>query len=103
VRELQNRLQKAVLLASPPFVTARDLGFERPEPEQPIAEARLPQQPLQEARALAIERFERGYLLQTLERSGGNVSRAAELAGVSRQFLYRLLSRYSIERDRFTS
>jgi transcriptional regulator with GAF, ATPase, and Fis domain len=105
VRELQNRLQKAVLLASPPFVTARDLGFEKAasEPEQAIDEAQLPHQPLQEARVQAIERFERGYLLQTLERSGGNVSRAAELAGVSRQFLYRLLGRYQIDRDRFTA
>lgn len=41
--------------------------------------------------------FTRGYLRQLLELSGGNISRAARLAGRNRTDLYKLLSRYNID------
>lgn len=96
VRELENRTQRSVFLAKPPFVTRADLGLgEDGKVETPT----LPT--LQEARALSDERFERGYLEDVLRRSGGNVSQAATLAGVSRQLLTRLISRHQIDRLRF--
>jgi transcriptional regulator with GAF, ATPase, and Fis domain len=103
VRELEHRIQRAVLLATPPFVTRHDLGLAQ-EADEPLAgpvEADLPQLPLQEARAEANGRFERAYLERSLERSGGNVSRAAAFAGVSRQTLHALLRQHSIDRRRF--
>jgi transcriptional regulator with GAF, ATPase, and Fis domain len=93
VRELQHRVQRSVLLAGPPFVRRRDLGL-----DEAAAEG-LPS--LQEARAAVVERFERAYFEQALRSAGGNVSRAAELAGISRQFCQRLLRRHGIERRRF--
>ena len=41
--------------------------------------------------------FTRGYLRQLLELAGGNISRAARLAGRNRTDLYKLLSRYNID------
>jgi DNA-binding NtrC family response regulator len=52
--------------------------------------------PLSEARALAGDAFERAYLEEVLLRADGNVSRAAELAGVSRQLLTRLAAKHGL-------
>lgn len=41
--------------------------------------------------------FTRGYLRQLLKLAGGNISRAARLAGRNRTDLYKLLSRYNID------
>jgi transcriptional regulator with PAS, ATPase and Fis domain len=54
--------------------------------------------PLREAREVMVEQFERAYIAAKLGEHGGNVSRAAEAMGVSRQFLHRLLERYGIAR-----
>jgi two-component system response regulator GlrR len=52
--------------------------------------------PLREARQQIIEKFEHGYVLAQLKAHGGNVTRAAEAVGVSRQFMHRLMERYRI-------
>ena len=52
--------------------------------------------PLKDARQAWIESFESVYVRDMLRRSGGNVTRAAELAGVSRRFLQRLIARLGI-------
>jgi transcriptional regulator with PAS, ATPase and Fis domain len=58
--------------------------------------ARLLRMPLREARDLVVEDFERSYLAARLAEHGGNVTRAAEAIGVSRQFAYRLLEKYGL-------
>lgn len=55
--------------------------------------------PLRDARALVVEHFEREYVASKLREHAGNVSRAAESMGVSRQFLHRLMDRYAIVRE----
>jgi two-component system response regulator AtoC/two-component system nitrogen regulation response regulator NtrX len=40
-----------------------------------------------EAKKLAVEQFERAFLLRALRRTGGNISRAAESVGMVRQSL----------------
>ena len=49
--------------------------------------------PLDEARKV----FEREYLVRILKITGGNVSKAARLAGRNRTEFYRLLERHSLE------
>jgi DNA-binding NtrC family response regulator len=51
---------------------------------------------LPEARQLVTEDFERRYLEKALALSGGNLTRAAELAQVSLRFLQRLAAKYGI-------
>ena len=103
VRELEDRIQRAVLLASPPYVTRSDLGLGRPvESEaQGPAERDLGLPKLQDARAAATRRFERAYLEEALQRSGGKMARAAASAGVSRQMFRRLLIRHGIDWRRY--
>ncbi|WP_255323109.1 sigma-54 dependent transcriptional regulator [Lysobacter sp. K5869] len=50
------------------------------------------------AKRRAIELFEYDYLTELMRRAGGNVSRAAALAGTERRHLGKLLKRYGIER-----
>jgi hypothetical protein len=52
--------------------------------------------PLKEARQAWIESFESVYLREVLSKSGGNVTRAAERAKVSRRFLQRMIARLGI-------
>jgi DNA-binding NtrC family response regulator len=49
--------------------------------------------PLKDARQAWMMSFENVYARHVLQRAAGNVTRAAELAGVSRRFLQRLLAR----------
>jgi DNA-binding NtrC family response regulator len=52
--------------------------------------------PLKDARQAWTSSFEGIYVRAMLKRTGGNLTRAAELAGVNRRFLQRLLSRLGL-------
>ncbi len=55
--------------------------------------------PYHDARRHLLERFEQTYIESVLERAGGVVAKAAELAGVARPSFYRMVERQR-ERDR---
>jgi transcriptional regulator with PAS, ATPase and Fis domain len=95
VRELRNVIERHAVLG----VRDAEGLFDRAETSI-VAEANLAQLPFHEARRRVLDRFERAYLSQVLERAGGVVSRAAELAEVARPSLYRMLDRLRIARDR---
>jgi DNA-binding NtrC family response regulator len=52
--------------------------------------------PLKDARIAWTENFELLYVKSVLARANGNVTHAAELAGVSRRFLQRLVARLGV-------
>jgi len=95
VRELEHRIQRAVLLSTSPYLSSWDLGLaeDGEEPPKPQTEGDG-LVPLPEARSRANERFERMYLRRVLTEAEGSVSRAAELSGVSRQAIHALLRRH---------
>jgi len=80
VRELENRVKRAVVMAEGASITAADLE---------LAPADLPYGTLdlREARA----RAERDVIQMAMAQSGGNLTRAAKLLGISRPTLYGLL------------
>jgi DNA-binding NtrC family response regulator len=51
------------------------------------------------ARRQALDDFEREYCRIILAHAGGNVSRAAVAAGLSRQMLHRLLRKHDLRGD----
>jgi DNA-binding NtrC family response regulator len=55
----------------------------------------------QQQKYAAVKEFESHYLRELLERSSGNVTRGAELAGMLRPALQRLLRKYSITPEDF--
>ena len=52
--------------------------------------------PFAEAKRRVIDEFERSYLEEALERSGGNISRTAETIGMARQSLQQKLRELGI-------
>jgi DNA-binding NtrC family response regulator len=88
VRELRNFLESRVSLGSgAPRDAARSLDPGR-SGDADTSWVRV-DLPFKEAQAHLLERFETTYLKTLLERTDGNVTRAAEVAGVSRRFLQR--------------
>ncbi|MBV8063372.1 MAG: sigma 54-interacting transcriptional regulator, partial [Nevskia sp.] len=90
IRQLFNVVERSVALAPSRCIGAAQLR--RLLGDQPVA---LPS--LDEARS----DFTRGYLRQLLEMSGGNISRAARLAGRNRTDFYKLMSRHGIDPAEF--
>jgi two-component system NtrC family response regulator len=82
VRELGNRVNAAVIMAEGPMITATDLALEPGTSEAAIL-------PLREVR----QRAESAAVQRALALSGGNISKAAELLGVTRPTLYDLMER----------
>lgn len=86
VREMENCIKRAVIMADGSQITAEDLGLSlEPADEQPIN--------LRQIRDDA----EHKAVLKALARVDGNIAKAAELLGVSRPTLYDIMSRHAIK------
>ncbi len=102
VRELENAIMRAVAVATGPAVTERDLPLEvRERQEGALPGGAAKHLPYRDALDLARDRFSREYLTALLRDFEGNVTRAAEHAGIERESLHRLLKRHSIRSDDF--
>jgi len=86
IRELENKVNSAVILGDGPLITEQDLGL-------PAAEAGTDYLNLRAARQEAELRCVR----QALSISMGNLSRAAELLGITRPTLYDLMARFGLK------
>jgi two-component system NtrC family response regulator len=86
VREMENCIKRAVIMADGTQITAADLGL----PEGVPAEENID---LRTARDAAEYRV----MVKALGRSGGNIARAAELLGISRPTLYDLMAHHGIK------
>ncbi len=82
VRELQNVIERAVVLSSSKTLTGDDLMLT-------VKESRK----AKDSENLNLERVEQETIEKALQRSKGNMNRAAELLGISRFALYRKINR----------
>ncbi len=85
VRELENRIKRAVIMAEGAQVTAEDLELAVPDEQIPLSTLRQ-----------VREDAERKALKRALTRADGNMSRAAEVLGITRPTLYSLLEKYQM-------
>src|SRR5690242_6031533 len=90
VRELENRIKGAVIMAEGAVVTANDLGLQDPGDDPEYLNLRV-----------ARTRAETQAVRQALAVARGNLSRAAELLGVTRPTLYDLLEKHHIDAAQF--
>ena len=89
VREMENKLKGAVIMAEGRYVTAADLGLATDGEQQPNVNLR---EVRKEAETLAIR--------NALAYADGNISKTAQLLGVTRPTLYDLLEKYGIQYEK---
>ncbi|MDX1656195.1 MAG: sigma-54 dependent transcriptional regulator [Candidatus Competibacteraceae bacterium] len=102
VRELENTIHRELLLAEGLVVHIDP----QDRPDQPPAAAVEDfsfAEDFNRLRARWVADFERRYLEQLMEATGGNVSRAARLAGKERRQLGKLLQKHGIRREDYLS
>jgi two-component system NtrC family response regulator len=91
VRELENKIKGAVIMADGKMVSAADLGIAAGEGEETSLNLREVRQ-LAESKAIRV----------ALTKSYGNISKAAELLGITRPTLYDLLNKYGLSADSYS-
>ena len=91
VRELQNRVRRAVIMASGSRVTVNDLELDTVKSAATSGGTTLRQ---------AREQVEREMIQQTLKRHAGKITSAAAELGISRPTLYELMDKLGIGKDR---
>jgi two-component system response regulator HydG len=103
IRELENTIQRAVLLAHGEVIGRAALPREvlPAGPELPVVHTGASARAFADARASALAAFERGYLDELLVAHHGNLARAAKQAGLDRSNLRRLLRRHEIDPGRY--
>jgi DNA-binding NtrC family response regulator len=97
VRELENFIERAVILTTGPALTVQDfaLGLKRGRGER---ESEFPLTgSLHEVGARASARAERDLIVRTLQATGGNKSKAAEMLQVSYKTLLNKIKEFGIE------
>ena len=103
VRELQNVVEHTVVLLDPGAeIRPEDIPAPGDHPPEDVKAWAPPSiavdEPYYAARDRLVAEFELRYLTQVLVQSGGNMSRAARVAGVDRTTLYRLMERHGLDR-----
>ncbi len=98
LRELRNAVERTASL-NDGWVEATteplgSLGEDPPSWDEPITG------PFKIAKSLIVESFERDYLTQLLARHNGNLTSAAQEAGIDRNYVHRLLKKHNLPSGR---
>jgi DNA-binding NtrC family response regulator len=102
VRELENIMERGVIFCRGHSLSVADLQLESVPAAAPLlSEGQTAETPFREAKERAIQYFHLQYIRRLLEQYGGNISRAAEAAGIQRQYLHRLIKEAGIEATDF--
>jgi len=91
VRELENAIERAVALSSAELIMPEDLPM--PSGEDPAPPLVVP------GPRMTLEGVKRWYVAKVLQEVGGNKMRAAEILGIDRGTLYRILRRQAGEEE----
>ena len=102
VREMKNTIERAASLADGDELTVKDLlPSSVKTPPQPLPGGAAEQfveseLPFKEAKQRVTDAFEAAYLKALLDKHGGNITRSANAAGLTRYHLRELAKRYGI-------
>ena len=107
VRELQNVIEHLSVLVEPGKEVKPEDLFLVDEPGEGPGASLVPtdilRQDFHTAKERLVSEFERTYLRSLVDRSGGNMSRAARLASIDRTTLYRLMEKHNFGSPRETA
>jgi DNA-binding NtrC family response regulator len=93
VRELKNVIERAVLLGSGPVVAAEDLSMGRSAAAAPEKDKKLFSLP---AKGFKFDDLEKDIVLQALERTAWNQTRAGELLGMTRDQIHYRMEKFGL-------
>jgi DNA-binding NtrC family response regulator len=98
VRELENKVHEAMVIAAGPLIEERDVALPRgrASTQRPDVE-----RPFRELKQETIDAFERSYLTELLRVHQGNLAQAARAAGMDRKNLWTLVVRHGLDREQF--
>ncbi len=88
MRELENTIERLVVLSRGSIIDVQDLPFKASGPD--LHERLFADLP-------SLDELERRYLVHVIEQVGGNRTRAAEVLGIDRRTLYRMAERFGID------
>jgi len=89
VRELENIIERAMILENGNELT----------PDSLLISGRLPEQPEQELQTVSMDATEREHIRKVLKSCGGRKLEAAALLGINKTTLWRKIKRYGIEEE----
>jgi two-component system, NtrC family, response regulator HydG len=108
VRELENTLERALVICQGSTLTEADLLFAWEMSGEATSHSKTEQAPLVEislpyveAKQRAVESFDRAYVTALMRATGGNVSISSQRAGLDRSNFRRLLRRYDLKSEEF--
>ena len=98
IRELQNAVERALILSDGDLVTAEQLGLSAGRPDGEPAVTVRPAPGASEAEPRSLPDWERHMVMEALRKAEGNRSRAARILGLTRSQLYTRLKRFGLGR-----
>ncbi len=109
VRELENIIERAVIYCRDTVLTEKNLCLDDGRISGPGDFSRgdvrlddeISSQSFKDAREAMLRHFHRRYIESLLRENNGNVSQAAEKAGIQRQYLHRLIKEAGIKTNIF--
>ena len=97
VRELRNAVERAAVMGVPPAQSAPQAAAQATHAQAADVSARVSTHlPLKQARAAWIDQFDTVYLRALLEQCEGNVTKAAEKAGIDRRTFQRRMAKLGL-------
>lgn len=101
VRELQNVVRRAIIFCPGDEITLQDIDWGENNGRTEQAKAGHVQagalEPYTQAKERVLQKFTTDYVHQLMQQTGGNISQAAKLAGISRVALQKILRRAGVD------
>jgi DNA-binding NtrC family response regulator len=94
VRELRNVIERAVILCSRPLIGPEELPSSVTRPAQPTSRSTSRFGEVTIPVGTTVEQAERDLIMKTLDATGQNKTRAAEILGISLKTLHNKLKKY---------
>lgn len=114
IRELENIIERGVIFCTGDMLTLSNLGLSLPEEHRPPgltpqaspgttprAKWEISLTNFKDAKEESIRIFHEHYIRALLTEHQGNISKAADIAGIQRQYLHRLMKESHIEPNEF--
>jgi DNA-binding NtrC family response regulator len=102
IRELENVIERGAVLCQSERIRLEDFMTDAEHTRAlPYFDEALFSLPFKEAKEAVIRAFHRQYIHAILQQNQGNISKAAEQAGLQRQYLHRIIKHERLDTESF--